>query len=60
MRNIGQFLREVREELRKVVWPTRQQTTRYTVIVIAISLTVGVYLSILDSLFGRIVSTLLG
>ena len=29
-----QFVREVRDELRKVAWPTRQQTINYSVIVL--------------------------
>ena len=35
------FIREAREELKKVSWPTRQTTIRYTVIVIVMSLGVG-------------------
>lgn len=29
----GEFVREVRTELKKVAWPTRQETIRYTIIV---------------------------
>ncbi len=31
--NPGQFVKEVRGELKKVAWPTRQETIRYTIIV---------------------------
>ncbi len=31
--NAGEFVREVRGELKKVAWPTRQETIRYTIIV---------------------------
>lgn len=42
------FLKELREELDKVVWPTRDQTVRYTVLVIAVALVVGLVLGGLD------------
>jgi len=45
------FIKEVRTELAKVTWPTRPETIRLTVIVIAISIGVGLYLGGLDLLF---------
>lgn len=44
------FLKEVREELDKVVWPTREQTIRYTVLVIIVTVAVGLILGGLDYL----------
>lgn len=49
------FLREVRDELKKVVWPTRQEVMRLTLVVIAISLIVGMFLGGLDFIFVRII-----
>jgi len=45
------FLKEVKLEIKKVNWPTRQETIRYTLIVIGISVTVAIYLGGLDFLF---------
>jgi len=45
------FLREVVEELKKSVWPTRQETTRLTAVVIVLAVTVGFLLGGLDRLF---------
>ena len=45
------FLREVVEELKKSVWPTRQETIRLTAVVIALAVTVGFLLGGLDRLF---------
>ena len=45
------FLRDVRVELAKVTWPTRQETIRYTGIVIVASLAVAVFLGAFDFLF---------
>lgn len=50
------FLRETRDELKKVVWPTRQEVIRLTVIVIAVSLIVGLFLGGLDFVFTKIVT----
>lgn len=48
MTNITQFLKEVRVELAKVSWPTRNQTVLYTLVVIGISLFMAVFLGLLD------------
>ncbi len=45
------FLKEVRIELKRVTWPTRQQTIKYTLIVIGLSLAVAAFLGGLDFLF---------
>ncbi len=36
-----QFMKEARDELRKVSWPSRPTTIRYTIIVIVSSLVIG-------------------
>lgn len=46
--NVINFLKEVREELDKVVWPTREQTLRYTILVIMVAVAVGLFLGGLD------------
>jgi preprotein translocase subunit SecE len=45
------FLKEVRIELKKVTWPTRQETVKHTLAVIAISLAVAIFLGAADLLF---------
>ncbi len=45
------FLKEVRLEMKKVNWPTKKETVKYTLIVIGISLGVALYLGGLDFLF---------
>lgn len=51
LKKIITFLDEVRLEMKKVNWPTRQDTIRYTVIVIGISLVLAVFLGGFDYLF---------
>ena len=43
-----QFVKEVRGELTKVVWPSREQTIKMTLYVIAISLFVTIILGAVD------------
>lgn len=48
---VVKFLKEVKQELKKVTWPTRQETTKHTLIIIGISLAVALFLGGLDFLF---------
>lgn len=50
------FFKEVRLEMKKVNWLTRQEILRYTIIVIAFSLAVAAYLGALDFVFQFILS----
>lgn len=50
MPNIVNFLKEVREELNKVVWPSREQTIKYTILVVIVAVAVGASLGSLDYL----------
>jgi preprotein translocase subunit SecE len=48
---IVRTFREVRSEMKKVVWPTREETIRLTIVVIAISLVISVILFASDAVF---------
>ncbi|MEK7075497.1 MAG: preprotein translocase subunit SecE [Patescibacteria group bacterium] len=48
MMKVIQFFSEVKSELSKVVWPTKQQTLRYTGVVILFSVLVAVVLATAD------------
>jgi preprotein translocase subunit SecE len=49
-----------RTEIRKVVWPTRQETVQTTMIVVAFVIVVALILWGLDSLLGWLVSLVIG
>ncbi len=53
------FLRETKEELDKVTWPKQQDVVRLTILVVAISLLVGIYIGGLDFLFTNVVSMII-
>lgn len=54
----GKFVREVIAELKKVTWPTKAETLKLTVVVIAISVIVGIFIGLLDTTFLRITGLL--
>ncbi len=54
------FVGGAASELRRVTWPTRQETTRLTLMVIAVSGAVGVFLFIVDLVFAKLLNILLG
>ena len=45
------FFRELRAELRKVVWPTRKETMQYTMIVVSTVAAVSLFIWVIDSVF---------
>jgi len=50
------FFKEVWTESKKVDWPNRQQTLRYTALVVGISAAVAIFLGALDFVFVSILS----
>lgn len=56
---IKTFLKEVKVELKKVNWPTKKQTIKYTLIVIGVSFAVAIFLGGLDFLFTWLIATFL-
>lgn len=54
------FIKAARNELRKVVWPTRQQTTQTTLVVVAMVAVTALVLWGLDTLFFWAVSFVTG
>ena len=52
------FFTEVIGELRKVTWPSRQEATRLTLMVLTLSIIIGIFLGLFDMLFARFFSIL--
>lgn len=51
---------EVYQELRRVTWPSREETTRLTIMVLAVAAAVGVFLGLVDIGFSRLMGVILG
>jgi len=59
MDKISTFFKEVRVELAKVSWPTKNQTIVYTMVVIGISLFMALLLGLLDFIYKLIIDKFL-
>lgn len=53
-----QFVREVVTELKKVTWPTREETVKLTAVVIAISVIVAIFIGGLDAILVKVTGLL--
>jgi len=51
------FLKEVRVEMKKVNWPTREETIKFTLIVVFASAAVALFLGALDYVFRFLLDT---
>ena len=49
---IGKWFRELKSECRKIVWPTREQTINNTLVVLASVVIIGIFIWVLDIVFG--------
>ena len=53
-KNPVEFLREVRVELKKVVWPTKEEVLRMTVLIVVVSILTGAFVGGLDYAFTKL------
>ena len=56
----GEFIRQVRTEAAKVVWPTKNETFRTVVMVLIMTGLLALFFFAVDALFSTIVQFLLG
>jgi preprotein translocase subunit SecE len=50
------FLMETWSELKKTTWPTKQEATRLTSVVIGVIVVLGIYMGLLDSILSFLVN----
>lgn len=55
----GEFMRQVRSESSKVVWPTWPETVRTAILVLIMTTILGLFFLGVDSIFNGVVSWLL-
>jgi len=53
------YLVESWAELKKVAWPTRETVIRLTLLVVAVSLVIGIYIFVLDRVFNTLLDVVL-
>jgi len=54
-RRLGNFLKDVRAELKKVTWPSKNEVTSTTIVVIAATIFFGFYLFFMDIIFSWVI-----
>lgn len=57
--NLVNYLKETKEELKHVSWPTKKQVVIFTAMVIIISVFVAYFLGIFDAIFVRILGRII-
>jgi preprotein translocase subunit SecE len=55
-KRFGNFLKDVRAELKKVTWPSKNEVVSTTVVVIAATIFFGFYLFFMDVIFSWVIS----
>jgi preprotein translocase subunit SecE len=57
---VRKFLKEVRQELSKVDWPSRRELISYTVVVLVTVIVMGTFVFGLDFVFSKLIFNVLG
>ena len=60
MANPLQFMREVREEVGKVTWPTRRETLITTIMVLIMAVLAAIFFMLADQIISKLVKIVLG
>ncbi len=59
MKKVKQFLKEVKQEVKKVTWLTKEETLRYSLMIIVASILVAAYLGGVDYLVQKLLEILI-
>ena len=60
MVNIAEFIKETRNEIKKVTWPTRRETMVTTGLIVAMALAAGLFFFVADRSLSFVISKILG
>lgn len=58
--NPAKFIREVRQEMRRVTWPTRKETVVSTVTVLVVVSLASLFFLLVDLVAGSVIRTIIG
>ena len=59
IKKVTDFVRESRDELRKVTWPDREEVTSFTIVVLVAVIFVSVFLWFVDTFLMSIIKTVM-
>ena len=57
---VTKYFNETRAELRKVVWPTRDETKNLTTIIVIVTIAMAIFLGLLDYIFQVVAAGVIG
>ncbi len=57
---IVRYFKETRAEIRKVTWPTREEATNLTAIVLGVTLVMALFLGAVDFIFASLIRVIIG
>ena len=57
---VAKFFRDTKSELKKVVWPSREDTKKNTIVVLIVVILAALILFILDAVFGGLLGLVIG
>ena len=57
---IVRYFKETRAEIRKVSWPTREEATNLTLIVLGVTVAMAIFLGTVDFIFATLIRLILG
>jgi preprotein translocase subunit SecE len=60
MANVAKYLKESKHELGKVIWPNKNELTKYSLLVIGVSLVLAAFMGGVDLIFSSILEHVLG
>ncbi len=55
---ITEYIKDTRAEMSHVNWPTKAETTRFTALVVVVSLATAILLGVSDFVFGKLLTLL--
>ena len=58
-KKVSKFLKKATQEFKRVNWPTRKETVRYTLVVIGVAIFVAAYLGFLDYIFSNLLQLII-
>lgn len=56
---IGRLAREMKAELKKVVWPTKKELINYTIVVFVTVVFMAALIGAVDAIFGKLIELLM-
>lgn len=56
----AQFVRQVKQEIAKITWPTRSETMQGTIVVLVMSVALALFLFLVDLIFAAAIRFVVG